>query len=65
MRTNAFYDAWLFLSGSTGEHAASGIGWFLTALYLALLIASIAIACINWSQDASQRTRAVCPASTL
>ena len=56
MRTNPFYDAWLFLSGSTGEHAASGIGWFLTALYLALLVASIAIACVNWSQDGSQRT---------
>ena len=56
MRTNPFYDAWLFLIGSTGEHAASGIGWFLTALYLALLGASIAIACVNWSQDGSQRT---------
>jgi hypothetical protein len=25
MRTNPFYDAWLFLTGSTGEHEASGI----------------------------------------
>jgi hypothetical protein len=56
MRTNPFYDAWLFLTGSTGEHAASGVGWLLTVLYLALLIASIAIAYRNWRQDASQRT---------
>ena len=51
MRTNPFYDAWLFLTGSTGEHEASGIGWLLTVLYLALLIASIAIAYRNWRQD--------------
>jgi hypothetical protein len=56
MRTNPFYDAWLFLTGSTGDHEASGVGWLLTALYLALLIASIAIAYSNWRQDASQRT---------
>jgi hypothetical protein len=56
MRTNPFYDAWLFLTGSTGEHEASGVGWLLTVLYLALLIASIAIAYSNWRQDASQRT---------
>ena len=56
MRTNSFYDAWLFLTGSTGEHEASGVGWLLTVLYLALLIASIAIAYRNWGQDASQRT---------
>ena len=24
------YDAWLFLTGSTGEHEASGVGWLLT-----------------------------------
>ena len=56
MRTNPFYDAWLFLTGSTGEHEASGVGWLLTVLYLALLIASIAIAYRNWRQNASQRT---------
>ena len=47
MRTNPFYDAWLFLTGSTGEHEASGVGWLLTVLYLALLVASIAIAYRN------------------
>ena len=35
MRTNPFYDAWLFLTGNTGEHEASGVGWLLTVLYLA------------------------------
>ncbi len=38
MRTNPFYDAWLFLTGMTGEHRASGVGWLLTALFLALLV---------------------------
>jgi hypothetical protein len=52
----AFYDAWLFLTGNTSDHAASGVGWLLTVLYLALLIGSIAIAYRNWRQSASQRT---------
>ena len=42
---------------ATGEHEASGVGWLLTALYLVLLIASLAIAYTSWRQDASQRTR--------
>lgn len=57
MRTNPFVDAWLFLSGNTGEHRASGVGWLLTALFLALLAASIWIAWTNWRQDAAQRTK--------
>ena len=56
MRINPFYDAWLFLSGQTGEHAASGIGWLLTALFLALLAGSIWIAWRNWRHDRAQRT---------
>ena len=56
MRTNPFYDAWLFLTGSTGEHQASGIGWLLTVLFLALLVASMWIAWTNWKQDPTQRT---------
>jgi uncharacterized membrane protein YphA (DoxX/SURF4 family) len=55
MRTNPFYDAWLFLAGQTGEHAASGIGWLLMLLYLALLVASIFIAFTNWRRDPLQR----------
>jgi len=57
MRTNPFYDAWLFLIGRTGEHEASGIGWLLTVLFLALLGASIWIARKNWLQDPAQRTK--------
>jgi hypothetical protein len=57
MRINPFYDAWLFLTGQTGEHAASGIGWLLTGLFLVLLAASIWIAFTNWQQDPAQRTK--------
>ena len=39
------------------EHAASGIGWLLTLLFLALLVASIWIAVRNWKQDPAQRTK--------
>jgi hypothetical protein len=53
MRTNPFYDAWLFVTGQTGEHAASGIGWLLTLLFTALLIASIFIAARNWREDSA------------
>ena len=56
MRTNPFYDAWLFLTGNTSDHAASGVDWLLTVLYLALPVGSIAIAYRNWRQNASQRT---------
>jgi hypothetical protein len=57
VRTNPFYDAWLFLIGRTGEHDSSGIGWLLTALFLALLGATIWIACKNWIEDPAQRTK--------
>lgn len=57
MRTNPFYDAWLFLIGNTDEHRASGIGWLLTVLFLALLGASIWIAWENWQRDPGQRTK--------
>jgi len=57
MRTNPFTDAWLFISGNTGEHQASGIGLFLTILFLALIAGSIGLAWINWKQDAGQRTK--------
>jgi hypothetical protein len=56
MRTNPFYDAWLFLIGRTGDHENSGVGPLLTVLFLVLLAASIWIARKNWQQDPSQRT---------
>jgi uncharacterized membrane protein YphA (DoxX/SURF4 family) len=57
MRTNPFYDAWVFLIGDTGEHRASGIGLLLTILFLARLGASVWIAWVNWQRDAGQRTK--------
>ena len=58
MRTTPFNDAWLFLTGRTGEHEASGIGWLLTLLFLALLAASVWLAYKNWQRDPAQRTKA-------
>ena len=57
MRTNPFYDAWVFLIGDTGEHRGSGIGLLLTVLFLALLGASIWVAWVNWQRDTGQRTK--------
>ena len=56
MRTNPFQDAFLFLIGSTSDHENSGVGWLMTALFLALLAASGWIARRNWLQDPTQRT---------
>jgi hypothetical protein len=56
MRTNPFYDAWLFLIGSTGDHQNSGVGGLMTLLFLALLLASVRIAYRNWQEDPAQRT---------
>ncbi len=47
MRTNPFYDAWLFLIGQTGDHENSGVGPLLTLLFLALLAASVWIAAVD------------------
>jgi uncharacterized membrane protein YphA (DoxX/SURF4 family) len=55
MRTNPFYDAWLFIIGATEDHAKSGIGSLLTVLFLVLLAASILIAWTNWREDPDQR----------
>ena len=57
MRYNPFIDAWLFLTGNTDEHRASGVGWLITALFLALFAGSVFIAWTNWRQDAAQRTK--------
>jgi hypothetical protein len=56
VRTNPFYDAWLFLIGRTSDHENSGVGWLLTLLFLVLLAASILIARSNWRQDPAQRS---------
>ena len=57
MRTNPFYDAWLFVTGQTDEHAGSGVGPLLVILFLALLAASAWIAWRNWRDDPTQRVR--------
>jgi hypothetical protein len=57
MRINPFVDAWLFVTGNTDEHRASGVGLLLTVLFLALFAASVWIAWTNWRQDAAQRTK--------
>jgi uncharacterized membrane protein YphA (DoxX/SURF4 family) len=57
MRTNPFYDAWLFLIGSTGDQQKLGaFGYVLTVLFVALLVATMWIAATNWRQDPNQRT---------
>jgi hypothetical protein len=56
MRTNPFYDAWLFLIGATSDHEGSGVRWLLVVLFLALLIASAWIALKSWQQDPAQRS---------
>jgi len=56
MRTNPFYDSWLFLIGQTPDHdALGGAKYLLVALYAALLIGGIAVAVRAWSDDPAQR----------
>ena len=57
MRTNPFYDVWMFLIGATSDHEHSGIGWLLTILFIGLLLASIWIAHRNWQEDPLQHTK--------
>jgi uncharacterized membrane protein YphA (DoxX/SURF4 family) len=57
MRTNPFYDAWLFLIGATPDHEKLGaLKYLFVALFLVLLAASLWIARINWRDDETQRT---------
>ena len=57
MRTNPFYDAWLFVIGATPDHEKLGaFKYVMVALFLALLAASLWIAWTNWREDATQRT---------
>jgi hypothetical protein len=57
MRTNPFYDAWLFIIGSTGDHEKLGaFKYVFVALFLVLLAASLWIAWSNWREDATQHS---------
>jgi hypothetical protein len=57
MRTNPFYDAWLFIIGQTDDHQKLGaFGYVFVALFLVLLAASFWIAFLNWRDDPTQRS---------
>lgn len=59
MRTNPFYDSWLFLIGEDGFYTPIGPWrYLLVAIYWALLAASIYLAFRNWRADPAQRTQA-------
>ncbi len=57
MRTNPFYDAWLFVIGNTPDHNKLG-SWryFFVLLFAVLLASSVTIAIRNWRDDPAQRT---------
>ncbi len=58
MRTNPFYDSWLFLIGQTDSHLGIGAWRYLmVAIFWALAIASIFLAYRNWQADPAQRTQ--------
>jgi uncharacterized membrane protein YphA (DoxX/SURF4 family) len=57
MRTNPFYDAFLFLIGQTPDHEGSGVRYLLVALFYLLAISGLVIAKRNWDADPGQRTR--------
>jgi uncharacterized membrane protein YphA (DoxX/SURF4 family) len=54
---NPFSDFWDFLIGNTPDHNELGAWkYFLVALFLGLIVASIIIAVKNWREDRTQRT---------
>jgi uncharacterized membrane protein YphA (DoxX/SURF4 family) len=54
---NPFSDFWDFLIGNTDDHNDLGSWKFLfVALFLGLMVSSIAIAVRNWQEDRTQRT---------
>ena len=62
MRVNPISDSLSFLAGNTGDYNSLGTAkYILVALFMALLLGSIAAAWANWSRDPAQRTgRNVC-----
>jgi uncharacterized membrane protein YphA (DoxX/SURF4 family) len=57
MRTNPFFDTWLFLIGSTKDHDALGwLKYVFVVLFLVYLIGALWLAWTNWREDAAQRT---------
>ena len=54
---NPFCDFWQFLIGATGDYNAIGMWRYLfVALFVILIVISIAVAVKNWQEDPSQRT---------
>jgi len=57
MRTNPFFDAWLFLIGATDDQRALGIfQYVMVALFWALLLARLGIALKNWGEGQPERS---------
>lgn len=57
MKVNPFADAWDFLIGATSDHQALGAARYaFVLLFIALLVASVAIARANWRADPAQRS---------
>jgi uncharacterized membrane protein YphA (DoxX/SURF4 family) len=57
MRTNPFFDTWLFVIASTNDHnALGGLKYVFVVLFIVYLIATLWIARINWRDDPAQRT---------
>jgi uncharacterized membrane protein YphA (DoxX/SURF4 family) len=57
MQKNPFTDVLQFLTGTTSDYVALGIGrFFILGLFWVLFIASIFIAFSNWREDPMQRT---------
>jgi hypothetical protein len=59
MRTNPFYDSWLFVLGQTDDHQKLGaLAYVFIILFPLLILASLWIAWTNWREDETQRTAA-------
>ncbi|HZH46501.1 MAG TPA: hypothetical protein VEY31_07675, partial [Roseococcus sp.] len=59
MRTNPFYDTWLFLIGQQPDQVALGAWrWLIVLLFIGLLAASAWIAREAWRRDPAQRSTA-------
>ena len=57
MRTNPFYDSWLFLIGAQGDQTGLGAWrWLFVAFFVALLVGTVAIALYRMAEDPEQRS---------
>jgi len=57
MRTNPFFDSWLFLIGAQGDQTGLGAWrWLFVAFFVALLVGTVAIALYRMAEDPEQRS---------